>query len=64
MSPAGRPPLAGKPKEERLEIRFTDDEKREVDAAAARSGKPLATWARDSLLELARAAKKPAKGRK
>lgn len=68
MSPAGRPPLAGTRKQERIEVRFTEDEKATIDAAVAILGKPTATWARDSLLALAReviaAREKPARKRK
>gem|GEM_PF-4797920 len=72
MSPAGRPPLAGERKQERLMIRLTEDEKATIDAAVAILGKATATWARDSLLTLAReviatesaAAPKPARKRK
>lgn len=66
MSPAGRPPLAGSRKNERIEVRFTDAEKQRVTSAAEIAGQPVATWARDALLAsaehvIATAAKKPAK---
>lgn len=53
MSPAGRPPLSGESKEQRIVIRATDSERALLDAAAADAGKPTSTWARDELLRLA-----------
>lgn len=53
MSPAGRPPLAGETKEERLMVRLTSAEKEQIDNAAIAAKKPTATWARDELLRLA-----------
>lgn len=51
--PKGRPALAGEPKEGRLIIRHTEAERALLDAAAAKTGKPTSTWARDELLRLA-----------
>ena len=51
--PKGRPALAGTRKFSKLEIRLTDAERASLDAAAAGSGKPTSTWARDTLLQIA-----------
>jgi predicted HicB family RNase H-like nuclease len=52
MPKIGRPKL---PKRERrgklLGVRFTDAERRELDAAANAAGKTLSQWARDTLLD-------------
>ncbi|MDZ4685028.1 MAG: hypothetical protein SH850_08050 [Planctomycetaceae bacterium] len=62
MSPAGRPPLAGERKLDRMMIRLTEAEREQLDAAAIKAGKPTSTWARDELLRLAaESAKKPAR---
>lgn len=58
--PKGRPALAGVRKFSKIEIRLTDDEKAELDAAAIKAGKRPATWARDELLRLAREINGPA----
>lgn len=67
--PKGRPALSGVRKLGVLQIRHTDAERALLDAAAALSGKPTSTWARDTLLQIATftvaqqadAEKKPAK---
>ena len=50
----GRPPLR---EEERrrvlLSVRFSEEERRALDAAAKRSGESLSDWARRSLLDAA-----------
>jgi len=62
MSPAGRPPISGDSKEERVVIRVNEAEREQLDAAAALAGKPISTWAREELLRLAaESAKKPAR---
>ncbi len=60
MSPAGRPPLSGESKEQRIVIRATEGERAELDTAAVKIGKPTSTWARDELLRLAREINGPA----
>lgn len=52
-----RPPLSDARKTERpLRIRLTDRERKILDAAARAAAKPTATWARDTLLRVARSA--------
>ncbi len=49
----GRKPLSDVPKTDRtLRVRLTDDERKELDRAAGKV--PTSTWARDTLLAIAR----------
>lgn len=59
--PKGRPALSGTPKQGLLQIRVTDAERTEIDAAAVDAGKPVSTWARETLLDAARSVKKSTK---
>jgi len=55
--PPGRPPLSDARKSDRpLRIRLTDRERKTLDKAARKTGKPTATWARDLLIEAANTA--------
>lgn len=61
----GRPALTGERKQDVLRIRLDAAERALLDSAAAASGKPTSTWARDTLLQLAAftvAQQKPAEG--
>jgi len=50
----GRKPLGASPKLWPIQIRLTQEERDELDAAAAIDGKPTSTWLRDIGLALAR----------
>lgn len=50
MAPAGRPPISGERKANRLQVLLTDDERAAIDARAESLGKPTSTHARDVLL--------------
>ncbi len=51
--PKGRPAISGERKRDVLRIRLDGAERALLDSAAAASGKPTSTWARDTLLQLA-----------
>lgn len=63
MMAKGRRALTGTTKQDVLRIRLDDAERKLLDQAAAISGKPTSTWARDTLLQLAasQVAQQPAK---
>ena len=49
----GRKPLADVRKMDVLRLRLTDDERKQLDRAAAVAGQPTSTWARALLLQVA-----------
>lgn len=49
----GRPPEAGVARSARLEVRVTEEERAQIEAAARASGQPTQPWARSLLLEAA-----------
>lgn len=54
-----RPPLSDVAKSDRpLRIRLTDTERKTLDSAAKKAGKPTAAWAREILLTAATPPKK------
>jgi hypothetical protein len=61
----GRKAISGIPKTNKpLRIRLTDAERTAYDEAAARAGKPTATWARDILNTIVKRTNKPKAGAK
>jgi hypothetical protein len=56
MKKRGRPPIGGEIMTKWLGVRFTVDERAELDRAAGLSGLPTARWARNVILEAARKA--------
>jgi uncharacterized protein (DUF1778 family) len=48
----GRKTISGVRKSDRpLRVRLTEEERTQIDQAAAKAGKPSSTWARDVLLK-------------
>jgi uncharacterized protein (DUF1778 family) len=51
---AGRPPAAPEDKRRPFQVKLTEDERADIDRAAAKSEKPASTWVRDVVLKAAR----------